>query len=477
MSPTKTRAAPSPCITVADSSSARVSAAFLLRGAPPRDPAPQASRLATQFITINRTLLSELDAEFEQRYDGSVVSLHVRAATKVGAVPLLSPTTGQPDYGLIVKPRFDWQGIGPMLLDMGWRVVPSVLSLPLLPLSERQIPPWVLSATVLVRIEALLNQLSRRFEMVTEDRLAPRGTVNWASYATQRIPHARFTSVPCTYPELRDDRPLKSAIRFTLQKQLSSLSEQSSSGPVVLKLIELCESLLRRVGDVVPRAPTPAQFDGWLRAGTLTSDMFREGLQAIRWTVDDRGLGGLSDLEGLPWRMSMEQFFEAWVEAVAATVARNIGGVVRTGRQRQTVAPIAWDPPFLGSQKSLVPDLVLERGDTTIIIDAKYKEHWEEMQERRWTDLEDLIRERHRADLLQVLAYANLTSAPHIVVCLTYPCRRDTWLRLSERDRLFHRGSIRGGDRRVDILLTALPMGVPMHEVASPLSRELARQE
>jgi hypothetical protein len=420
--------------------------------------------------------MAELDAEFEQRYDGNAVSLHVRTSTKVGAVPLLSPTTGQPDYGLIVKPRFDWQGIGPMLLDMGWRVIPSPLRLPLLPLSERHVPPWVLSATVLFRIEALLNQLSRRFEMVTEDRAAPRGAVNWATYATERIPRARFMSVPCTYPDLRDDRPLKSAIRFTLRKQLSSLSGQSSAGTFVLKLIEVCQSLLRRVDDVPSRAPASAQFDGWLRSGTLRTSLFRDGLQAIRWTVDDRGLGGLSDLEGLPWSMSMEQFFEAWMEAVLAAVARNIGGIVRTGRQRQTVAPIAWDPPFLGSQKSLIPDLVLDRGDSTIIVDAKYKEHWEEMQEHRWANLEELVRERHRADLLQVLAYANLASARRVVVCLAYPCRRETWLRLSGRDRLFHRGSIRGGDRRMDVLLTALPMGVPVRDVAEPLSRELARQ-
>src|SRR5260370_40524657 len=107
--------------------------------------------------------------------------------------------------------------------------------------------------------------------------------------------------------------------------------------------------------------------------------------------------------------MSMDAFFEAWAETVVSGVARKIGGVVRTGRKRKTVAPLSWDPPYLGSQKSLVPDLVLEREDQTVIVDAKYKEHWEEMQRTRWTNLDEEIRERHREDLLQVLAYANLS--------------------------------------------------------------------
>jgi McrBC 5-methylcytosine restriction system component len=94
----------------------------------------------------------------------------------------------------------------------------------------------------------------------------------------------------------------------------------------------------------------------------------------------------MSDLQGLPWAMSMEQFFEAWVETLMSHVARRIGGIMRSGRERQTVVPLNWDPPYLGSQKSLVPDIVIERDDTTVIVDAKYKEHWEEMQERRRTD-------------------------------------------------------------------------------------------
>ena len=89
-------------------------------------------------------------------------------------------------------------------------------------------------------------------------------------------------------------------------------------------------------------------------------------------------------------------------------VVRRIGGELRTGRERQTVVPLNWDPSYLGSQKSLIPDLVIERNDTTVIVDAKYKEHWEDMQERRWTDLEEELRERHRADLLQVLAYSTV---------------------------------------------------------------------
>ncbi len=243
-------------------------------------------------------------------------------------------------------------------------------------------------------------------------------------------------------------------------------------GAFVLKLIGECVSLLERVGDVPSRPPIPRDYDAWLR-GPLKTPAFRDGLQAIEWTANERGLAGLSDLSGLPWSMSMEEFFEAWVETVLIAVAAILVASSPTGRQRQTVTPIHWEPSYLGSQKSLIPDLMLERGDTTIIVDAKYKEHWEEMQVQRWSDLEGELRDRHRADLLQVLAYANVAATPRIVVCLVYPCRQATWLSLRARGRLFHTASVAAGTRRIDLLLTAMPMGRPVHEVALEFAKEV----
>lgn len=121
-----------------------------------------------------------------------------------------------------------------------------------------------------------------------------------------------------------------------------------------------------------------------------------------------------------------------------------------------------------------MPDIVLEREDQTVIIDAKYKQHWEEMQEHRWSNLEEEIRERHRADLLQVLAYANLSTKPRTTVCIAYPCLEETWISLRERKQLFHRASVGAGTRRVDLVLTAFPMSTRiLTDVVDLMAREV----
>ncbi len=76
----------------------------------------------------------------------------------------------------------------------------------------------MLSTTILIRLQKLLDRLERRFELTQADLSAPRGQVNWTEYATVKLPRADFLSVPCRFPDLRDDRELKGAIHVTLRK-------------------------------------------------------------------------------------------------------------------------------------------------------------------------------------------------------------------------------------------------------------------
>jgi 5-methylcytosine-specific restriction endonuclease McrBC regulatory subunit McrC len=122
-----------------------------------------------------------------------------------------------------------------------------------------------------------------------------------------------------------------------------------------------------------------------------------------------------------------------------------------------------------------LPDLTLERlsaqGEKeTIIFDAKYKGHWEDLNQERWGRLDEELRERHRADLLQVLAYSTLSEASRITSCLVYPCRKHTWESLKKRGMLYHRAALNAGRRSVNLVLMAIPMEAEVEEVVQMLA-------
>jgi len=268
------------CLELPDYSRVTRSAVEFFGSGDSANPQAQAARLAEQFIQQNSPIFQLLQVEVHSDYDGADVLLNIESHGAVGAVPLRSPLTARHDFGLVVQPRFPWAGIGPMLAEMGWLISPSPLKLPLLKRSERRVPLWVLSFMVLARFKALLDRLDRRFEVTTETRPAPKGRIEWTQYATRQMPRGAFLSVPCTFPDLRDDRLLKSAIRFAVEKQLRSLETQCEQGAFVHRLIAFAESLLLRVRGISSRRPAAGELQTWLRRAMRT-DVFLEGLQAI----------------------------------------------------------------------------------------------------------------------------------------------------------------------------------------------------
>ena len=416
-----------------------------------------AEKRAEDLIRTNADVLRRL------RVDATVVrrngepGLSFRAGTRVGAVPLRSPISGRPDFGLIVVPRFEWTGIGDVLASTGFRVVPELLAMPELPQSERRIPPWVLSSVILQRMERLLDASARRFETVSQDLRAPRGAVDWTSYATQRFAVGRALDVPCTFPDLRDDEQLRSAIHWVVLRHREALLGAPAGGLVVRKLLIVVEGLLARLANTPPKQPPAGARAAWKLPG-FSPTVIREGLDAIDWTVDERGLAGLSDLSGLAWHLDMERFFEAWVESVAWYAAVRNGAIVRSGRSEQTRVPLDWSPATAGSQRSLVPDVVIERDDMVVVVDVKYKQHAEEIRKLGWHATTEATRERHRSDLLQALAYSTLFDAPRIVALLAYPTELSEWQQLREMNKVLTLAKARTSPRHIEVGLLAVPM-------------------
>lgn len=423
-----------------------------------RDLAASAELRAEGLLRANRGLLGDFGVEADVRRISGTPTISLRTSGRIGALPLLSPVTGRPDFGLIIEPRFSWSGLGDVLSTTGFRVVPRLLPLPELPQSDRRIPAWVLSSVVLARVERLLDRLSRRFETVEADLEAPKGAVNWTRYATERIPFGRALAVPCRFPDLRDDGELLSAAHFVLRQHQGALLGQRHAGVVVLQLLAICERLLQRLQGVPPQRPSGMRLEAWRRQA-LPTRVFAEGLQAIAWTVEERGLAGLSELAGLSWQLDMDAFFESWVETLADRVAKSAGATLRVGRREETRVNLEWRPPKIGSQRSLLPDVVVARGDAVLVLDAKYKSHAEEIDARGYFNLDAAVRERHRGDLLQALAYSTMFDAPRVVACLVYPCRQDTYESLVARGQVMSRARVTAGSRVVEVALASAPIG------------------
>lgn len=392
---------------------------------------------------------------FESTARGPVLTLC--PGGRAGAIPLRSSTTGHVVAGYVVRPRFGWTGVGSILSKTGWHSAPNILPMPLVPGSGREVPPWVLAGPVIARLRALLDSLKRGFDFKEDTPQAPRGTIQWSRYLRTSLPSGRWHHLPCRFPDLSTDPILRGAIRWTLERVLEELGLVAGHDRVALGLRTDAMRLLEQLGNIArvyPRAELIGRMGG---GDPLLGQIVRSGLEAIGWVRDERGLGGGRQMDGLAWSLPLERLWEDHVAAKVQERVRQEGGVLRVGRRGETVTPLHWSDPSHRSMGHLVPDVVVTRPSSVWIVDAKYKSHLAEIDEGGWRQVSDDIRESHRGDVHQVLAYSALFDAPEITATLAYPLRFETWATLHQRGLDRTTADVYNGARHIRLELWGLP--------------------
>jgi hypothetical protein len=415
--------------------------------------APDRPDWADSFLNANRDELARLAIGTSIRVKEGRAFVVLTSSDRLGAIPLRSPITRKITGGLLVEPRFGWFSVGQVLGEVGFRVEPKIGGLALVPGSAREVPPWVLAGPLISRVAALVAQLTRTFVPTTEERQMPRGTVDWNWYAGQALPTGRWTSFRCSYSELSNDPELVAALRWTLRRVGQDL-EPAVDFVVARRLLERVENLLRALG------PGPARRPGMdeLAGPTVAPEWLRLAVEAMAWVRDERGLGGARSLDGLPWSLPVNSLWEAWVEAFLQSLAIRLGGRLLTAREGATSRPFVWRT-HTRSLGYLAPDFLLELPGRAVWIDAKYKDHLRRLAVQDWSGLPDALRESHRADLHQALAYAMLADTPRVDTFLVYPSPAGSSGDSLASEPPFALADLVGGGRCVRLGLGSIPFG------------------
>ena len=411
------------------------------------------------FLRMNEEALTKLDLSHAIRSSDAGVELVLCPGGRAGAIPLRSAQTGHVASGFLVEPRFGWAGVGRVLVSTGWAGAPEILDFPLVPGSGREVPPWVLAGPVLHRLAELLRTLHRGYR--TEERVLqkPRGQIVWNRYVSESLARGRWAHLPCRFPDLSTDPILRRMVRWALQRVRQDLVAVGGTDPVARLLVAVTDKLFEQVRDVLPLTPSRSQLERLAAGDRVTEMSLRRGLEALGWIVDERGLGGGREMDGLAWAAPLDELWERYVEAAVRHEASLTGGIVRVGRSRETIVPLNWSDPTHRSMGHLLPDIVVNYRARVDVVDAKYKAHLAELDEQGWRAFTEDAREAHRADVHQILAYASLFDAPEVRAILVYPLREDTWRILHRRGRDVSVAEIFSGHRRVQLELRGLPFG------------------
>lgn len=396
------------------------------------------------FLAANDEALDRLGLTPEVHSSGGI-HLKLRPSGTIGAVPLVAPATRRVAAGVLVEPRFRWSALGDVMSAVGFSVAPTLGGGALVPGSAREVPSWLVAGPVVRRLEGFLAHRRSSFVERSELRRSPRGQVKWGTWARRQVPTGQWTSLPCRYSDLSDDPDLMAAVRWTLRRLDVDLAGDSTTGPARV-LRRRIDALLLQAGEGPASRPQSkgfGTFDAWVA----------DAVEAMGWIAEERGLGGARSLDGLAWDLVVAELWEEWVRSFTRDLAPRLGLVVPSDAEVRR--PLRWDGSIV-SMGSLAPDVGLFGAERTVWLDAKYKAHLTLLSRHGWAGLGERVREAHRADLHQALAYAALADVDRIDTLLVYPS-----LRAADLPAPHAVATVASGNRRVRLVLAALPFGFP----------------
>lgn len=332
-------------------------------------------------------------------------SIAFRSSGYIGTIPLRASDTGKQIGDFVVMPRFTgrdrFEDYIEILNLLGSEISPEVIdSLPLVSGKNFRPPLYLEAVKFIVTLEALLMRPWRKFDNVENISSQPSGQVNWSKYITAEY-------------------KVENRLKFPVRKNI--LSEFHSEYSEVRNVFDICKNELLS-------SNTPLRIKNTIRTKI---NYIEEKLYYHKPKVTNKITIKASDsptvktckeqankilnfnlVDSTAWRVDFSDVFEKFVQYIFKDVAKEIGGKLFTNFKfySRTSKHYSWE------LKHIEPDAIYQKGNFLVFIDAKYKSNLY----NKFGNAE-ILKEDHRHDLHQIMAYTSFSKTELKYGLLCYP--------------------------------------------------------
>jgi hypothetical protein len=358
-----------------------------------------------RFIDYNAKLMDFLGVQAIIQGVDPKPTLHFKTGQFVGAIPLRRPDTGKQGGDFLVYPRFGTRGEAfakltkiMSLLEEGVR--PEFMSS--LPLASGAMvrPPLYYDAIKYVDFfETASHAPWRKFRVENGSYPYPKSSTKWEIYARKSHNPENALQYPVTESVLSIDHREWQMLKYVLLLAVHELKKPTTPQDLRLRSLQKAETLMQKTKDIIPLATSeiPARF-------TDPKDIKTLKAQAQQLLKQEGSAMSA-------WRMDIAILFERYAQFVLAkAVAELPARMYKNPRFSSRSYIPAW------GMRQLEPDALIMLENSTIPVDAKYKAHYYGQGV-----MSDVLKDAHRADLHQILAYCSFSNSSDKTGLLIYP--------------------------------------------------------
>ncbi len=372
-----------------------------------------------KFVDYNKDNFDFLEVTPIIEGSGKSVSLSFRSDRFIGAIPLRSPDTGKQIGDFAVKPRYtsatdQFSEYVEIVNLLESEILPEFKhSIPLLSQNNMR-PPLYLEAIKFVKLfEEAVKTNWNKFQKIKKIYTYPKSHVDWKEYVEKEYDPVKRLLFPCS-----DNILSKLHSEFFELKYIYSISKgEITSFKTPLNIKYQYREVLTYLDNLLYDFPEKQtnELKIHLSDPILIKNLKDQGNKILKRNFE----------EITSWRINFSLLFEKYVQFVFKQVSLEIGA---TQLNNYKIRRSSHFNP-LWSLSYLEPDIILMKSNLDIVIDAKYKSHLFNFK----SDTEEL-KEEHRRDIHQLLAYTAFTKNINKIGILCYPYGKPY---ISELDYVF----------------------------------------
>lgn len=372
------------------------------------------------FIFLNQRLFSFLGINTYLSGSKQDLSLSIQCSNYMGAIPIRLPDTGLPLKDLYVIPRFSnskdnsLEEIVKLINILSYSIEPEYINdLPLNNSFNLRPPNYHEAAKYINLFEVAYRHAWSKFNTACRIHPYPKNTI-WEKHIQYAFDPKRTLNYPSHDNILSINHDEFQQLKYAFEIAKSILNNNSTPLSIRLKHQDMLLSLSKRLETI------PAKHTKGIPIHAIDPSYIKEAKRQANIVIQN------DYTSCLPWRIDIAQLFERYVQYIINKCIIKLGG--------KSLA----NPKFMGHGRIphwginyLEPDIMIEINNCVIIADAKYKSHLLNAQSNT-----DFLKDTHRSDIHQLLAYCSFTPQQNKAGLLFYPANQNKTLELAYTNSL-----------------------------------------
>lgn len=403
-----------------------------------------------KFVSYNSNLFDFLGVKPTVVGTDKNTSLVFRSSAYIGSIPLRSSDTGKQIGDFVVMPRFSgnsrFEDYIEILNLLGGDISPQIIdSLPLASGGNFRPPLYLEAIKYISSLEKLIKTPWRKFDNAERLMSQPLGQVNWDKY-------------------IKNEYKVEARQRFSVRKNI--LSEFHQEYSQIRYVFDICNKELLSQG-------TPQRIKNTVKSRlafieeklyfhkpvTVNAIPIRSSDTPVIKSCKEQAnkILDFNFVDSTAWRVDFSDVFEKFVQYVFKEIEKDIGGSLFSNYKIYSSNKQSRYPWML---KYIEPDVVYRKNNFVIFIDAKYKSNLYNKSSNS-----DSLKEDHRRDLHQIMAYSSFSEASCKYGVLCYPSEQP------EIKKITYNNAINGTSNTVFIC------GIPLKKVSINETKKLITSE